>query len=461
MFNRINKNFLIATILYLINIAIQNYNLGKIVDVFTDEGVYLYSAKLLIQGLTPFKDFFLAQPPFLLYIVGTIQLITGYNMELFHFLYTLWVFSAIFPIFFIVRYFTKSSLAATLSILFFSTFSELIQWDMHSFAYRQASLPFLAFSIFFILIKRKKIIAGLLLGLFAISLVSNIFVALSLVISLLLSQYLIEKKKVSKIIKDFLPFILAFSLISILAYLSMLLIPQGYENLIGYQLQRPFLSYATRIEWIKLYTLKNNWPILIFGLLGSFLINKRIGLFGLFNIFSLLTIIFLGHSYYPHYLTILAVGLSISCGMLISYLYSNKTIITKLISTLLIILIIYQTSYAYLKTQLIDGSTPDFFSIVTRLTGTPQPLFTFEPIYGLYAKKDLTFHYNVADMRYFRVIGRNLQEEDYMKIIQNSKTILIEPFAYSYINRKILDYIITNFQEVYNDGINSIYVKGV
>src|SRR3990167_5173914 len=151
MSTKINKSFLIAAILYLTNIAIQNYNLGKIVDVFTDEGVYLYSAKLLIQGLIPFKDFFLAQPPFLLYIVGAIQLITGYNMELFRFLYTL---------------------------------CELVQWDMHSFAYRQASLPFLAFSILLIVIKRSKILAGLLLGLFAISLISNIFIALSLIISL-------------------------------------------------------------------------------------------------------------------------------------------------------------------------------------------------------------------------------------------------------------------------------------
>ncbi|OGE26699.1 hypothetical protein A3C26_01040 [Candidatus Daviesbacteria bacterium RIFCSPHIGHO2_02_FULL_39_12] len=457
MSTKINKSFLIAAILYLTNIAIQNYNLGKIVDVFTDEGVYLYSAKLLIQGLIPFKDFFLAQPPFLLYIVGAIQLITGYNMELFRFLYTLWVFSAIFPIFFIVRYFTKDNLAATLSILFFSTFSELVQWDMHSFAYRQASLPFLAFSILLIVIKRSKILAGLLLGLFAISLISNIFIALSLIISLLLSQYLIEKKKISQIITEFSPFVLAFSLISTLTYLGMLLIPHGYDNLIGYQLQRPFLPFAIRIEWVKLYTLNYNWPILIFGLLGSLFINKKIGLFGLFNIFSLLTIIFLGRSYYPHYLTILAVGLSVSCGILISYL--NKIIITKVISASFIILIIYQTSYAYLKTQLIDERVPGFFSMVTRLTRTPQPLFTFEPIYGLYAKKDLTFHYNVADMRYFRVTGKNLKEKDYFRIIQNSNSILIEPFASSYLNQEVLNYIKINFKKIYDDGTNSIYAK--
>lgn len=454
---KINRDYLIVATLYLINLVIQNYNLGKIVNVFTDEGVYLYSAKLLTLGLVPFRDFFLAQPPFLLYIVGTIQLITNYNMELFRFLYTLWVFSAIVPIFFIVRYFTKSSLAASLSILFFSTFSELVQWDMYSFAFRQASLPFLAFSIYFILIKRKKILAGLLLGLFAISLISNIFIAISFIISLLLSQYLIEKKKISLITKEFSPYILTFSIISVLTYLVILLIPRGFDNLIGYQLQRPFLSYSTRIEWIKFYTLSNNWPILIFGLLGSFFTNKRIGLFGIFNIFSLLAIIFLGRSYYPHYLTILAVGFSISCGVLIRCL--NKTIITKVVSTSLIILIIYLTSYNYLKVQLIDKKNPSFFSIVTQLTNVPQPLFTFEPIYGLYAKKDLTFHYNVADMRYFRVIGKNLEKEDYLRIIKNSNSILVEPFSSSYLNQEVLNYININFKKHYDDGINSIYVK--
>lgn len=453
---KINKDLFTVITLYIFNIVIQNYNLGKIVNVFTDEGVYLYSAKLLTKGLIPFKDFFLAQSPFLLYIVGFLELITKYNMELFRFLYTLWVFSSIFPIFFIVLRITKSSLASILSVIFFSTFPELVQWDMHSFAYRQASLPFLAFSIFFI-IKNKRVIGGLLLGLFSISLLSNIFISFSLITSLFLEKYFIEKKKASGIIMEQLSFILTFSLVNIFGYLILMLIHHGYANLIGYQLQRPFLVYATRIEWIKLYTLKSNWPMLVFGLLGSLILKYQVGLFGLFNILSLFTIITLGRSYYPHYLTILAIGLSISCGILVSYI--GKTTTIRTISALVILFIIYNTSYSYLKTQLIDRKTPDFFSIVNRLKDAPGPIFTFEPIYALYAKKDLTFHYYVADMRYFRVTNSNFAEEDYLKIIQNSRTILIEPFASTLLNQKILNYINGNFQKTYDDGRNSIYVR--
>lgn len=454
---KLNKNYLIIASLYIANIIVQNYNLGKIVDVFTDEGVYLYSAKLITKGLIPFKDFFLAQPPFLIYITGFVQFICNYNMELFRFLYTLWVFSAIFPIFFIVRFFTKSNAAATLSVIFFSTFAELVQWDMHSFAFRQTSLPLLAFSIFFILVKRKNIVGTCLLGLFAICIISNIFIALSLIITLLLNQYFVEKKQVLNIVKNCLPFIVVFSLISILGYLLVLTIPKGYENLIGYQLQRPFLPIVTRIEWIKFYTLNNNWPILIFGLLGSFIISKKTKLFGLFNILSFVSIIFIGDSYYPHYLTILAVGLSISCGVLFGYINTN-TIIT-VIFTSVALFAIYTSSFHHLKTELIDRKTPDFFSAVHYLADTPEPLFTFEPIYGLYAKKDLTFYYNVADMRYFRVLGQNMKEEDYFQIIQKSNTIFIEPFASAYLNQKILSYINQNFQKTYDDETNSIYVR--
>lgn len=456
-----NKKYLIPIILiflYTSNLIIQNYNLGKLVSVVNDEGVYLYSAKLLTEGFIPYKDFFLAQPVFLIYLAGFLLKALNFNIELFRLLYTCWVFSIIFPIFFIVFKFTKSILASTISIILLSTFSELVQWDMHSFALREASLPFLTFAMYFTYVKPRLRLSGLLLGLFAISLVSNLLISLCFIFLLITSE-LLSGKKILKILQEKSHLIFTFILVSIFGYLPIIFTPHGYENLIGYQLERPPLSYSTRIEWIKLYSLKNNWPILLFGFLGSLIINRNLILLGIFNFLSFVIVVFLGRSYYPHYLSILAVGLAITSGFLIKLL-GKDTLITMIISCI-VIASIFSSSYFYLKTYLIDTTTPDFFQIVNILKNAPGPIFTYEPIYAIYAKKDLTFHYNVADMRYFPVTGKNLDDLSYLKILQSSKTVLIEPFASSRFNNNSLSYIYINFRQIYSDRIYQIYVRDI
>lgn len=452
-----NMNYSIIIFLYIVNLIIQNYNLGKIANVFTDEGVYLYSAKLLNEGFIPYKDFFLAQPPFLLYLAGLVLHIVSYNMNIFHFLYTLFAFSSIFPIFFVVLQFTRSRLSAVLSVVFFSTYSELVQWDMSSFAFRQASLPFLAFSLFFIFVKPKIRLSGLLLGIFSIILISNLLVTLCLIIAILLSELLVNKTTIQQTFKKYYPLILTFGLITLFGYLIILLIPNAYSNLLNYQLDRLAIPYLTRLEWIKFYTLPNNWPILFFGLAGSLLISKKVGLFGIFNILSTIVIVLAGKSYYPHYLTILAVGFCISCGVLVKKL--NRNFILGILTTFIMLISIFYASFVHLRDYLIYRRTPEFFSLIEVLKSTPEPLFSFEPIYGLYADKDLTFHYRVADMRYFRVMGTNMDAADYIKILKNSQTVLVEPFASAFLGPESLYYINQNFRQVYDDGLNKIYVK--
>jgi len=455
---RFNKKHLILVFLYISNLIIQNYNLGKLVYVVNDEGVYLYSAKLLTQGFIPYKDFFLAQPAFLIYLAGFLLKILNFNMEAFRLLYTCWTFSIIFPIFFIVFKFTKSIFASTMSIILLSTFSEVVQWDMHSFALREASLPFLAFAIYFTYVKPRFRLSGLLLGFFAISLVSNLLISLAFIF-FINSKRVFQWKKILKILQEKSHLIFIFILVSILGYLPIILTPHGYDNLIGYQLERPVLSFATRIEWIKMYSLKNNWPILLFGFLGSLIINKTLISFGIFNILSFSIVVFLGRSYYPHYLSILAVGLSITSGFLVKTL--SKNVFLTIVISYLMLTSIFSSSYFYLKTYLIDITTPDFFKVVNILKNTAEPIFTFEPIYAIYAKKDLTFHYNMADMRYFPVTGKTLDDLSYLKILQSSKTVLIEPFASSHLNNNSLYYIYRNFRQIYSDGIYQIYVRNI
>lgn len=444
----LHKDLVILTGLFVINLLIQNFNLGKVVYTFTDEGVYLYSAKLLAEGLIPYQDFFLAHPLYLLYIVGLVLGLVDFNLNTFHFIYTIWFFSAIVPIYLTVYHLTKNRTATILSVILFSTSAELVQWDAHFFALRQASLPLLAFSLYFLLVKLKYKIAGILLGVFALCLVSNLLLAFSFIVAIILSGILTKKQ---------LPFIFTFGLISLIGYLLILLIPNSFNNLISYQLERTFIPYSLRLEWIKIYLLPHNWPILAIGLISSLMIFRQYRQMGFFNILSTLIVIFAGSSFFPHYLSSLSIGFSISSGILIAQL--SRSFLTSFITSILIITITFLSSYNHLKFHLIETATPQFFQVVDQLKDTPEPLFTFEPIYALYAKKDLTFHYFAADMRYFRILNQNLTEKQYLEILQSSNAVLLEPFANSLIPSSTLQYIEQNFNLKFSDPIHQVYAR--
>lgn len=430
------------------NIMLHAVNLGKSVYVFTDEGVYLYAAKLLGQGLIPYKDFFLAHPPYLLYPTQAILFLTNFNLNFFHFIYMVWFFGTIFPLYSVLLKFTKSNLATILSIVLFSTFAELIQWDAHFFALRQASMPLLIFSLYFTFVQQKSKLAGLLLGIFALSLVSNLLISLCLIIALYFSKPWSFKLK---------SFLVTFSLTSISGYLLIMLIPNGPTNVITYQMSRTLIPYATRLEWIKIYLLANNWPILLLGLAGTIAASKKWLWLNVFNILSIITVIFIGPSFYPHYVTSLAVGFTLSSGVLIS-LFSHS-LYQKILITAVVLTSIYLSSYNHLKYHLLDNKTPRFFQVVDLLKQMPEPIFTFEPIYGLYAKQDLTFHYFASDMRYFRVTGTNLADLEYLNILARSNTVLLEPFANSLLTQKSLQYIENNFVLTYQDNEHKIYIR--
>lgn len=466
---------LIPFAFFIINLIIHSYNLGNVVYVFTDEGVYLYSAKLLSLGLIPYKDFFLAQPLYLIYLISQVLQFVNFDLNLFHLLYIIWFFSLIFPIYFITLKLTNSRFAAVLSLLLLSTFTELVQWDVHFFALRQASLPFLAISLFFIIVKPKQKTAGIFLGLFALTLVQNLLYSLGIVAAILLYNYFYKLslktkfsaeafklvyriKQTNEVLMKNLGFIFSFGGIAFLGYLLIYLLPDGVSNIVTYQLNRPPLPYLTRIEWLKTYTLPGNWPLLFTGFLGSIIILKnKMGFLGLANIIGILIVLFASKFYYPHYITILACGFTITAAILIAAV--SQATIDKFLVFVLILSSIYSASFNHLKFHLIEAKSPDFFQTIEFLKNTPEPLFTFEPIYGLYAKKDLTYYYYVADMRYLRVMNKNLTDEDYLDIIKRSNTILIEPFAKSMLSPIISNFIQNNFTIIYQDSIHQIFVR--
>lgn len=438
-------DFFVILVLFLINLALHLYSLGKIVYPIVDEGVYLYSAKLIAEGLIPYKDFFLAHPLWLLLPVSFIFTITNFDLNIFHIIYTTWSFSLVFPLYFISLKLTKSRFAAILSIILLSTFTEFVIADTRFFAFRQASQPLLAWSLYLIFVKRLKW-AGIILGIFAITLIQNLFLSICFIFSLIVYRH-----------KNMGSLCLLFFLIILMGYLIILIIPGALSNIIIYQMERPFVPYQTRLDSLINTTLPNSFPIILTGLGGSVValfLKKPVGLF---NILGLFSTVFISSSYYPHYMTILSSGLTISAAILISFF--NRNFLSRVTLTLIIISLIYVSSFSNLKYHLIDNKTPQFFKAVEVLKTAPSPLFSFEPIYALYAKKDLTFHYHVADMRSLAVLNKSLTDEEYFNVLNMSNTVLLEPFALSRIHPNVLKYINSNFRIVYEDSMHTVLIK--
>lgn len=442
----IKLDFFIIALLFLANVLVQLYSLGKIVYPTLDEGVYLYSAKLIAEGLIPYKDFFLSHPFFLLLPVAFIFKITNFNLNIFHIIYTTWSLSLVFPLYFISLSLTKSRFASILSIILLSTFTELVIADTRFFAFRQASQPLLAWSFYLIFVKQKLKWAGIILGIFAITLIQNLFLSVSLIFSLIVYGH-----------KNMRHILWQFFLITFWGYLIIFIIQGGFSNVYLYQIERPFVPFLTRLDSLINMTLPNSFPIILTGLGGSVLAIFLKNPFGLFNILGLLSMVFISASYYSHYMTILTAGLTISSAVFIAYF--NKSFIKKLVLTLIIISFIYISSYSNLKFHLIENRTPNFFKVVEVLKNAPEPLFSFEPIYALYSGKELTFHYHVADMRSLAVFKKSLTEEEYFDILKRSNTVLLEPFIKSYLPKNVLMHIHNNFRIIYQDEIYSIFIR--
>jgi len=117
------------------------------------------------------------------------------------------------------------------------------------------------------------------------------------------------------------------------------------------------------------------------------------------------------------------------------------------------------SSLPYLKSKLIDETTPDFFRLAAVLKTTPSPLFTYQPIYALAAQKELTYHYYVADMRYFYCLNHNLDEKSYLEIINKSKTILLTPYDFLSLPAKVLENLTHHFKLVYDQDGYKIFIK--
>lgn len=449
-------DWVIITLFLAFNFILQTQNIDTYVNVRGDEGNYLYSAKLTAQGLIPYKDYFLAHPPFLILLSSLLFKIANFNMLTFHFIYILWVLSSIIPLYFILIKFTNSRLATILSLILYCTFPELARTNIHFFELRPFSLPFLAFSLFFIFVKKQLVVAAIFLSLFSIGILSNLILAILFTLILLINDFINNGRQLLTTFHNYRGFLSVYIILTFVSLGSVFLIQNSFSNIIDFHLTRPNIPLSSRIQYLAIIFI-DNWGFFTLSFLSILFVNWKNQFLSIFNILSLIIITTISHSFYSHYLSILSIGFTITTGIGISQIIKSETL--RLFIIIIIALSAYQSFYGQLKPYLIDSSSPDFFRIIDILKSAPQPLFTLNPTFALYSGTDITYHYDAADMKHRFILYQDLTENEYRNILPKSGTLLIDPETESKFSLEIQKYIQGNFQLTYQDQYYKIYEK--
>lgn len=428
-----------------INFFIHTYNLGRNHEIFTDSGVYLYASSLINQGFIPYRDFFLAHPPLLIYLSAYWLDISQGDVIIFHQIYILWLFSALIPLYFLSFFLTKSRLAGIFSILLFSTFPELVQWDGHTFALRHASIPFFAYALWLFFQFQKQTLFAIFLALFALTSISNLSLSLVMILLISIKQPLIRFRKTIAI----------YSLIVIIYYLAIFLIPNSYNNIITFQQARISDTLPGKID-IFIATLTLNWPLIIFGLLGSIIaIIKKSYSIGLFNLVALPIIIFSNSYFYGHYITILAPTFAVSAA----YLLSQKKPYFNFLIFVFCSVCIYQITFNYLYFHLIQKRTTQFNQTVDLIKQYDGKLLTFEPIFAIYSHKQIPFHYYVADARSLLVKPIRLEPNYFPPLIDSSDIIFLDNLMSAFMTQQSKNLIAQKFKKIDRNVYGTLYVR--
>ena len=237
-------------------------------------------------------------------------------------------------------------------------------------------------------------------------------------------------------IKRFARIYLVFGLLNCAYFGLILLIPSSISNLLVVA-QKDTYPYLQRVIDVK-GMMPLNWPIFVFGALGIFFLMNAFPFLSILSILTFLISLLISGPFYTHHMVVIAVPFAIMGGIFIYKLFlllpSNEI---KFALACMIFFSLYQTVFSDLSANIVTETTPDFFQIVHVLERSPEPLFTLQPIYALYAHKNLVMYYNTADMRIFRVMGTNLSDEEYHAILKRSNTVLLEPFADQMLPQRI------------------------
>ena len=447
-------DLLLPALLFAAAFVLQSRSIGRVVIQALDEGVYLYAARLMADGLVPYRDFFFSHPPLLIAGAAAGFGLTGFDVPLFSQLYVLWVFSSLFPLYALMRRLSVSRAAAAFGGVLLCVSPIFAGFDGRYFAMRPASVPFLAWGLA-ALFGGFPALGGLLLAAFSSSVVTNVVLGTAL-----LAGWTAwggsEGGRVTR--RDAFRAWGAFAVFLLCAFAVVVAIPRGLENIFGFQFLRSRVGLGARLLGLGTRVLPENAVLLALGLGGCALAKGRARAIGLSTAVSFPLVILGPHSYYNHYVSLFALPFALCAGLAADRLLGTGRLRRAIVGGLLVLALAATSLPPFLATVFAPPSV-GFFRTVEVLRRSPGPLLAYEQIYALYAGRRLTSHYYVADVRCLRARRLNLDEDVFNRLLSASGTVLIEPYFASLLTpsrRRALD---ERFEPVFVEPPHVVLVR--
>ncbi|MHB0977820.1 MAG: ArnT family glycosyltransferase [Minisyncoccota bacterium] len=352
-------------------IAVLVFALWKLSDLhfrFGDENVYFYMTHAILSGLVPYRDFFLADPPFFVYLLSGFKFLFGSNVILFKTLPVIFDSLSAFLIYLILKK-KENKFAFFGPILYLFSFTVLSTSDYITGAEMMIAFILLAL---YTEENKKHFWSGVL---WALACLSKLYAGPALIGVLIYKIYKKEFADLKKIILGGLvtTFIILLPFIIIAPH-------QMFYDIIIHQFRRP----EGINKWnIFEFFISLEWFILMAGIIGAFVTKNKVWVFSF--LFSLIFFLLYRDLYYL-YLHLLWPFVALLAIEFVYFLDKNYEDLSWGFIILYVFIIIYPIS-VYTNNTSREGifSNPEEIAQVLRLAPNNLPVYGTQEVAPLIA----------------------------------------------------------------------------
>lgn len=394
--------------LVLVFLAFILVKIPSIGPKISDENYLWYSAKLLADGILPYKDFFFASPPLQIGIQALLFKTIGFNIWAFKFLPIIYSIISAFFIYLSLK--SSGQVKALLGVvLFLFSFVVLTTTDHDSGVHLLTMLLFASFYFS----DKKPMLAGILGGLSCLVRLYALPAVLAIIVF-----YLFTNK--TKFIKFATGFVFSF----VLPMAALFLVPNFGKDIIFYHLLKTegiskvnILSFFVRWDWL----------ILLGFLSFIFLEKKRLSLPFLIVIFQGLFYIIFADIYYLYFIVLIPF-LAIIAMQGVLTLTTKTKIDTNFAVAMVIIIAIYNSLFylnLHAKTSRIE-QLPQITSFIQNNSGKSDKIYgayEITPLIALVAKRQILDNLVDTNAKIFLTKTVNLDER--LKVLDGRVKFII------------------------------------
>lgn len=431
------KGIIIIIIFLIVNIALRSLNLTSLPDSYDpyDEGVYLYSAKLIDKGQVPYRDFELVHPPLYIYFLSFLD---NLNLSVAGLRVVNIIISSLVIIFIylIARKVSQGYFIPIASLVFYTVSPSLFLYSRVVILEPVMTL-FIIMALYCFLFsenKTNKILSGLFLAIACFIRMTAIFAF----IGLMLIKAILKKKSFFKEEKHF---ILSFIISFLIIFFIFLMIPNFFNDIFLFQLTRSRLSWLARFDQLAMI-FKFDFLLLGIGFLASLFLlfskSQIVKILSFFNIFTFIIIFFVTKTFYAHYLIQIIPTLSIVLAILASRMLAIKKL--KYLNLFLVGILALQI---FNIGKLASNKNNIIPQIVDELKKGEGYLYTATPSFALSSSREITpwYYSNVS----FAAYEKDISSVELIEIINKSQTILFDSRSSWQLPQEVQDYVFNNF----------------